>query len=85
VAFKRSRLLASALALVQLCSVMPALARPFPLHLSTGLCLVHVRPIKADENEENTMTIIDFALLTTALARLVTAVLKLITSVRQRR
>jgi hypothetical protein len=46
---------------------------------------VHVRPIKADENEEKTMTPIDFALLINASARLIAAIGKFVSAFRRRR
>jgi hypothetical protein len=72
------------LALVQL----PPLARrsgPSRCGLAPALRLVHVRPIKADKNEEKTMTIITSALLINALARLVAALARLVTAIRRRR
>jgi hypothetical protein len=45
----------------------------------------HVRPIKADENEEKTMTPIDFALLINASARLIAAIGKFVSAFRRRR
>jgi hypothetical protein len=46
---------------------------------------VHVRPIKADENEEKTMTPIDFTLLIDALARLAVALATFVIAFRRRR
>lgn len=55
-------------------------AMPFSLAL-----LVHVKPIKADEFKEKTMTTIDFTLLINALAQLVAAFAKFIRAVRHRK
>jgi hypothetical protein len=41
--------------------------------------------MKADKNEETTMTIIDFALLIGALAHLFAALAQLVTAIRHRR
>jgi len=49
------------------------------------LFLNHVTPMKADKNEENSMTIIDFALMLNGTARLVAAVAMLISAIRRRR
>lgn len=46
---------------------------------------VHVTPIKADKNEEKTMTIINIALLINALAKLIAALAEFITANRHRR
>jgi hypothetical protein len=82
---QRPRLLASALALVQFrpsCAAFHGLSR---CATSPALMSVHVRPIKADENEEKTMTPIDFTLLIDALARLAVALATFVTAYRRRR
>lgn len=45
---------------------------------------IPVRPIKADERKEKTMTNIDFALLTTAIARLINALARFAKATRRR-
>jgi len=63
---------------------MAAAVRPFLLSF-IGSCLVHVRPIKADEERGESMTIFEFALLMNATARLIAALGELATAIRQRR
>jgi hypothetical protein len=45
----------------------------------------HARPIKPDESENKSMTLIDFALLINASARLVGAIAKFVYTYRRRR
>jgi len=63
---------------------MAAQGRPFLLS-HTGFGLAHVRPMKADEQEEKSMTTFEFALLINALARLITAAGQFIRNWRRRR
>jgi len=70
------------------CAASPrwrGVSRPFPFCLLTGLGSVHVRPIKADENEEKTMTTIEFTLLIDAFARLAAALAVFVAAFRRRR
>jgi hypothetical protein len=60
-------------------------ARPFPFCFETGFYLVHVTPIKADELEEKTMTIIDFVLLIGSLAHVIAALAHLVTVIWHRK
>ena len=60
-------------------------ARPFPFCPATGFCLAHVTPIKADKNEEKTMTILNLALLLNAIAQLIAAFAKFISAIRHRK
>ena len=81
---KRPRLLASALALVQLHPAGAAFHGLSRCASSPALIPAHVRPIKADKHEEKTMTPIDFALLINAAARLLAALAKFVTAIRQK-
>ena len=82
---ERPRLFASALALVQLHPASSALRGLSRSALKPAFGLAHVTPIKADKNEEKTMTIINCALLISALAHLVAAVAKFIAAIRHRK
>jgi hypothetical protein len=82
---ERPRLFASALVLVQHLPASAALRGLFRRALKPAFSLAHVTPIKADQNEEKTMTIIDFALLIGALAHFFAALAQLITAIRHRR
>jgi uncharacterized membrane-anchored protein len=53
--------------------------------LKPAFDLAHVTPIKADKNEEKTMTNIDFTLLIDALVRLVAALTAFVIALRRRR
>jgi hypothetical protein len=79
------RLLASALALVQLLPASAALCGLSLSALKPSLSLAHVTPMKADNNEEKTMTTIDFALLIGALAHFFAALAQLVAAIRHRR
>lgn len=81
---QRPRLLASALALVQLCPAWAARDAALPVALQPRLCVVHVRPIKAANNREKPMTIFDIALLISAVARLVAAFARFFAAFRRR-
>ena len=82
---QRPRLFASALALVQLLPASSALRGLSRCALLPAFRLAHVRPIKADANEEKTMTTIDFTLLIDALTRLVAALAPFIIALRHHR
>ncbi len=71
-----------------MCSFIPRPRRcaAFPVVLlKPAFDLAHVTPIKADKNEEKTMTNIDFTLLIDALARLVAALATFVIAFRRRR
>ncbi len=55
--------------------------RPTPVY---RLGIPHVRPIKADENEEKPMSILNCILLVNALARLLSALALLVAALRRR-
>jgi len=82
---KRPRLVASALVFVQLRPASSALRGLSSFALIPAFNLGHVRPIKADENEEKTMTTADFTLLIDALTRLVAALATVVIALRRHR
>ena len=87
--FSRFRITSKAIrfraALVQLHPASSALRGLSRCASETGFDLAHVTPIKADKNEEKTMTNIDFTLLIDALARLVAALATFVIAFRRRR
>jgi hypothetical protein len=82
---QRPRLFASALVFVQLRPASSALRGLSRCALTPAFSPVHVRPIKANENEENTMTTIEFTLLIDALARFVAVLATFVIALRRHR
>ena len=81
VVVKAARFRTAFVQLPRWCGVPAFPVLPFP-----GVGPRHVRPIKADENEDKTMiTPIDFALLINACARFVAALAKFVTAFHRRR